>query len=141
MADRHDPGVDPEDEGIPDLQSGTPQAQRASDPQQAPVPGTEPVASDRHGVTVLEQQEGRSLDSRLEEEEPDVAGQAPEDVTEQEAGLLSDDPMQERPGNQDLFAHESPVEGMAAEERAVHIDPDPERHGAEIEDVGETEEF
>lgn len=139
MADRHDPGVEPEDEGIPDLQSGTPQAQRANDPQQAPVPGTEPVASDRHGVTTLEQREGQSLDAKLAEEQPDVGGQAAEDVTEEEAGLLWDDPMQERPGNQDLFAHESPVEGMAAEEVAVHIDPDPEQDG--IEEVGETEEW
>jgi hypothetical protein len=36
-----DPASPLEDEGIPDLQDGTPQQQWANDPQQHPVPGEE----------------------------------------------------------------------------------------------------
>lgn len=140
-ADTHDPGVNPEEEGIPDLQDGSPQAARASDPQQASVPGEKPVASDKHGTTTLEQMTGESLEDKLREEEPDIAGPAADDVADPEAGQLSDEPLAERPANQDVFAHESPADGLSSEEAAVHVT------GlfsggveGEVEEVGETEE-
>jgi uncharacterized protein DUF5709 len=66
-----DPRSRLEDEGIPDLQDGYPQQEWAEDPQQAPVPGDEPVALDDFGTTAEEQREGESLDGRLAREEPD----------------------------------------------------------------------
>lgn len=67
----HDPGGSPEAEGIPDLQDGTPEQQRASDPQQAPVPGDSPTAATRSAPTPEEMREGASWDQRLAEEEPE----------------------------------------------------------------------
>jgi hypothetical protein len=128
-----DPGAAPEDEGIPDLQDGTPEAQQAEDPQQMPVPGERPVAADDFGTTPAEQAEGESLDDRLAEEEPDVGAGgadqavAPETTAAPEAGQLSDDPLPgSRPANQDTFATESDAEGLAGEESAVHVSDDDE---------------
>ncbi|WP_247597507.1 hypothetical protein [Streptomyces sp. RKND-216] len=126
-----DPGAAPEDEGIPDLQDGTPEAQRAEDPQQMPVPGERPVAAESFGTTPAEQLEGEPLDDRLAEEEPDVGvggadrPAAPEDSTTPEAGQLSDDPLPgTRLANQDSFATESDAEGLSGEESAVHVSGD-----------------
>lgn len=60
-----------EDEGIPDLQDGTPEQQWAVDPQEAPVPADHPVAVDDYGTTVEEEVQGEPLDSRLDREEPE----------------------------------------------------------------------
>jgi hypothetical protein len=125
---RHDPGAEPEEEGIPDLQDGTPEAQRAGDPQRMPVPGDEPAAAESWGTTFSEQVEGEPLEQKLDEEEPEpdprtVAAGPPAP----EAGQLSDDPLPERPANQDVFSSGSPVEGAAAEESAVHVSEDDER--------------
>ncbi|MFC4059599.1 DUF5709 domain-containing protein [Planomonospora corallina] len=60
-----------EDEGIPDLQDGTPQQQWAVDPQEAPLPGDHPVAVEEFGTTVDEQIQGESLDGRLDREVPE----------------------------------------------------------------------
>lgn len=67
----HDPRSRFEDEGIPDLQDGTPQQQWAVDPQEAPLPADHPLAVDDFGTTVEEQIEGESLDGRLDREVPD----------------------------------------------------------------------
>ena len=70
-----------EDEGIPDLQNGAPEQQWAVDPEEAPVPGDEPVAVDDYGTTADEEVQGEPLDSRLArenpEEQPDLAGEGP----------------------------------------------------------------
>lgn len=173
MADDHDPGVNPEEEGIPDLQDGWPEAERANDPQQEAVPGDEPVAVESFGTTTAEQEQGEPLDRRLAAEEPDVGepavpggeqepepgwdaelgtddedryaqdvddraeyGGGPPDedasgegLPDEETGPLSDDPYPGRPRNQDVFAQESPGEGMSAEEAAVHVPSDQDRAG------------
>jgi hypothetical protein len=67
----HDPRSEFEDEGIPDLQDGTPQQQWAVDPQQAPLPGDRPIAIDDFGTTAEEQREGESLTGRLAREVPE----------------------------------------------------------------------
>jgi hypothetical protein len=67
-----DPRSEFEDQGIPDLQDGYPEQQWAEDPQQAPVPGDEPLALDDYGTTAEEQREGEPLDARLRREEPDI---------------------------------------------------------------------
>ena len=60
-----------EDDGIPDLQDGTPEQQWAEDPEFQPVPGENPGASTDYGTTAFEQSEGEPLDVRLAREVPD----------------------------------------------------------------------
>ncbi|GAA5077568.1 hypothetical protein HNP84_004051 [Thermocatellispora tengchongensis] len=73
-----------EDEGIPDLQNGTPQQQWAVDPQEASLPGDSPAALDDYGTTQEEEIAGESLDGRLSREIPDEQPaydeRAPEDA-------------------------------------------------------------
>ena len=66
-----DPHSELEDEGIPDLQDGTPGQEWAVDPQQAPVPRDYPVAVDDFGTTIEEQVEGEPLDLRVAREQPE----------------------------------------------------------------------
>ncbi|MEU4685509.1 DUF5709 domain-containing protein [Streptomyces xinghaiensis] len=144
MTTPHDPAVDPEDEGIPDLQDGTPQQQRASDPQQMPVPGDRPTFAEFRETTPNEVREGETLDERLSDEvpEPDPAelaeprraaawedpeaDQRPLDEDENgeedpRAGLLYDEPDPDRPREQDVYSQEGSTHGLSAEEDAVHI--------------------
>lgn len=67
----HDPHSRFEDEGIPDLQDGTPQQQWAVDPQEAPLPVDQPTAVDDYGTTVDEMARGEPLDVRLSREMPE----------------------------------------------------------------------
>ena len=60
-----------EDEGIPDLQSGTPEQQWAVDPQEEPIPADRPIAVDDFGLTAEEQREGEPLAARLAREVPE----------------------------------------------------------------------
>jgi hypothetical protein len=72
MAERpHDPGTDPEDEGIPELWSETPAG--PDEPELMPVPGDEPAGVDEFGTTADEEREGESLDDRLDRERADPA--------------------------------------------------------------------
>ncbi|MBW1602000.1 hypothetical protein JJV70_07710 [Streptomyces sp. JJ66] len=119
----NDPGRNPEDEGIPDLQDGWPKAQQAEDPQQMPVPGDRPVAAESHGTTPSEQREGESLDARLAQEEPDVDEETGAAGTpDPEAGQISDERLPGTPSGDHLVGHESPAAGLPAEERALHIE-------------------
>jgi hypothetical protein len=61
-----------EDEGIPDLQEGTPEQQWAQDPQEMPLLADRPVGLDEYGTTATEMREGESLDMRLSRETPDA---------------------------------------------------------------------
>lgn len=134
----HDPGAEPEDEGIPDLQDDSPEAELANDPQRESVPGDEPVAVERYGTTFAEQVEGESLDERLSEEEPDVGDEAAEEPADVQAGQLSDDPLSWRPANQDTFSTESPAHGLSGEESAVHVaDDDEQELGLGLENIDE----
>lgn len=124
----HDPGAEPEEEGIPDLQDGTPEAEQANDPQRMPVPGEEPAAAESWGTTFAEQVEGEPLEEKLDEEQPEVDPRtAAAGPPAPESGQLSDDPLPERPANQDSFSTASPVEGPTAEESAVHVSEDDEQ--------------
>jgi hypothetical protein len=66
-----DPHSEFEDEGIPDLQKGTPEQEWAVDPQRAPLPADHPTAVDDFGTTAAEQAEGEPLDQRVEREVPE----------------------------------------------------------------------
>ncbi|WP_214110964.1 DUF5709 domain-containing protein [Acrocarpospora catenulata] len=71
----HRPEPDPrsefEDEGIPDLQSGTPERKWAVDPEEEPLPGDRPMAIDDFGTTAEEQYEGEPMAGRLAREVPE----------------------------------------------------------------------
>ncbi|MEE1927033.1 hypothetical protein V1J52_02360 [Streptomyces sp. TRM 70351] len=143
MPESNDPGRNPEEEGIPDLQDGTPEAQQAEDPQQMPVPGERPVAADQFGTTFNEQREGEPLDERLAQEEPDVGESGATGPEDPEAGQLSDEPLPGRPGGDHLVGQEAAATpGAAPEETAVHVEeldevgappPDPEENPADEE--------
>jgi hypothetical protein len=60
-----------EDEGIPDLQEGTPERLWAVDPEEAPLPGDRPLAIDDYGTTAEEQLRGEPLSVRLAREVPE----------------------------------------------------------------------
>lgn len=64
-----------EDEGIPDLEDGTPEQQWAVDPQEAPVPADHPVAVDDYGTTVDEEAQGEPLEGRVDREVPEEQAQ------------------------------------------------------------------
>jgi hypothetical protein len=126
-----------EDEGIPDLQEGTPEQQWSRDPQEAPLPGREPTAVLDHGTTAEEQREGEPHDLRLSREEPDVG---PRDVPDGAIPELdADDPAFEQVGR--LVAPDEGVRadtekdevatdvgpdfgGLTAEETAMHVEPE-----------------
>jgi hypothetical protein len=126
-----------EDEGIPDLQEGTPEQQWARDPQEAPLPGREPTAVLDHGTTAEEQREGEPLDLRLSREEPEVG---PDDIPlDAKPDLDSEDPAFEQVGRlvapdegtrEDQEKDEVATDvgpdfgGFTAEEAAMHVEPE-----------------
>lgn len=128
-----------EDEGIPDLQEGTPGQQWAEDPQELPLPGDDPAAVDDFGTTVDEQVRGESLDDRLAREVPEtvVDPLAPRDPDEPVDGVTGDvDYRVGRLVEEDEGAHTdtekdsiatdvgADMGGLTAEEAAMHLEPD-----------------
>ncbi|MFG1862766.1 DUF5709 domain-containing protein [Microbispora bryophytorum] len=112
-----------EDEGIPDLQEGTPEQQWAEDPQEMPLPGDRPLGLDEYGTTPNEMREGESLGRRLSREVPE------EDVrsgTEADrAGRLVDpDGGMGVDTEKDMIAEDvgPDLGGYTAEEQAMHVE-------------------
>ncbi len=103
-----------EDEGIPDLQDGTPEQRWAVDPQEAALPGDEPVAMDDFGTTGAEQREGESLDGRLNRE-------VPEEQALFAAGPEDDELEDEEPLGDSL---EEPDENELTPDGGLDTDPD-----------------
>jgi hypothetical protein len=118
MAERH--GT-PEDEGIPDLQDGTPEQYWTEDPQEAALPGDEPVALDDYGTTAEEIREGEPLDDRLRREEPEGA---PDRGSDHAGRLVAPDegahPDTEPDAVGDEFGEDGG--GYTAEESAMRVD-------------------
>ncbi|TDE38067.1 hypothetical protein E1295_34040 [Nonomuraea mesophila] len=120
----HDPRSRFEDEGIPDLQDGTPQQQWAVDPQEAPLPADEPVAVEDFGTTDDEQIQGESLSGRLERE---VSEEQPMFGMEEPAGrLVAPDEGTRADAEPDEVAMEAGPDagGFTAEEAAMHVEPE-----------------
>ncbi|MBO0804486.1 MAG: hypothetical protein J2P25_15605 [Nocardiopsaceae bacterium] len=140
-----DPYSEFEDEGIPDLQDGTPGQERAVDPQQAPLPGDRPQAADDFGTTAEEQAEGEPLDLRTAREVPEdqaMSGDEGEPADwgaqpEEPSGQVWDEP---RPSGRlvapdqgahpdeekDAVAGEAGPDagGYSAEESAMRVEPE-----------------
>jgi hypothetical protein len=113
----------PDDEGIPDLQDGTPEQYWAEDPQEAPIPGDRPLGMDEYGTTADEVREGEPLDARLAREEPDTPMQ--EDEPARPAGRLVEQDEGAHPDTEpDAVATDAGDDagGYTAEERAMRID-------------------
>jgi hypothetical protein len=123
MTDR-DPRSELEDQGIPDLQDGYPEQEWAEDPQQAPIPGDEPMAVDDFGTTAEEQRQGESLDGRLSREEPEA--EAPgADTTAPAAGRLvqQDEGVRDDTESEEIAQDVGPdAGGFTAEEAAMHVE-------------------
>jgi hypothetical protein len=125
-----------EDEGIPDLQEGTPEQQWARDPQEMPLPGRAPSAGLREALRG--DPDDPDLDTRLAEEEPDVS---PRDIPTGgvSTDLDADDPALAQVGRlvaPDEGAREDEEKdevatdvgpdfgGFTAEEAAMHVEPE-----------------
>jgi hypothetical protein len=115
-----------EDEGIPDLQEGTPEQQWSRDPQEAPLPGREPAAVLDHGTTAEEQREGEPLDLRLSREEPDVDAGGDAEAAGDVGRLVAPDEGARADDEKDEVATDVGPDfgGFTAEEAAMHIEPD-----------------
>jgi hypothetical protein len=113
----------PEDEGIPDLQDGTPEQYWAEDPQEAAIPGDRPMAMDQFGTTEEETRQGEPLDARLRREEPD--GPPIRDEPLRPAGRIVEEDEGAHPDTEsDAVATEVGDDGggYSAEERAMRIE-------------------
>jgi len=120
----HDPRSEFEDQGIPDLQDGYPEQEWAEDPQQAPVPGDEPMAVDDFGTTAEEQRQGESLEGRLSREEPE-AGAPGADATSPTVGRLvqEDEGVRDDTESEEIAQDVGPdTGGFTAEEAAMHVE-------------------
>ncbi|HEY1706137.1 MAG TPA: DUF5709 domain-containing protein [Trebonia sp.] len=130
--DRHDiPGRDPEsefeDEGIPDLQEGSPAQDWSEDPQRAPIPRDEPTAVEDFGVTPDEHSTGEPLADRLDREVPDEqAAPAREDPTRPAGRLVAPDEGAHPDEEKDEEATEVGPDagGYTAEEEAMRVRPE-----------------
>jgi hypothetical protein len=128
----HDPGADPEDEGIPDLQDGTPEAQEANDPLRLPVAGDRPTVAMERDTTVNEAIGRDPLERRLADEAPEPDPRAPAEEGEEPEGMALDDTTG---GDMDETAENGgPAEeredsrartGLTAEEAAMHVVAEP----------------
>lgn len=129
----HDPRSRFEDEGIPDLQDGTPQQQWAEDPQELPLPGEEPAATEEYGTTADEQLEGESLDGKLARERPEPEPEADDPDAAYPAWSTPADPagrlVEEDEGahpdlEKDSVAYDAGQDGggFTAEEDAVRVE-------------------
>lgn len=129
-----DPHSRLEDEGIPDLQDGTPGQQRANDPQEMPVPGDEPVAVEDYGTTGEESGTNEPLDGRLARERPDPAAEGDPAAAAREAvreggppsehRIVADDEGVRPDREKDATATDAGPDagGTTPEEDAVHIE-------------------
>jgi hypothetical protein len=119
-----DPRSEFEEQGIPDLQDGYPEQEWAEDPQQAPVPGDEPVAVDGFGTTAEEQREGEPLDDRLRREEPD---RPPGEEPHRAGRLVQEDEGVRDDTESDEVATDVGADtgGFSAEEAAVRVEDEP----------------
>lgn len=117
-----DPRSELEDQGIPDLQDGFPEQNWAEDPQQAPIPGDEPMAVDDYGTTAEEQREGESLDGRLRREEPETGTHETDPAL---AGRLvqQDEGVRDDTESEEVATDVGPdTGGFTAEESAMHVE-------------------
>ena len=107
-----------------------------------PVPADRPTAVDDYGTSAAEEAAGEPLDLRIAREEPDLMSRAdtpadesadadqpyPEDRDERAGRIVETDEGVREDTEPDAVAHEVGTDrgGFSAEERAMHVTPDPE---------------
>jgi len=129
-SDDPDRSLDPEAEGIPDLDGPVPGKVITGDPQEGLTPPRDrPVAADRYGTTAYEEEVGESLDRKLGRELPelseddvfdddeaeDTVGRLIDEGDDLSDGYVPDDEKDAVAGNEDT----DPAT-LSAEEAAVH---------------------
>jgi hypothetical protein len=119
-----------EDNGIPDLQDGSPEQQWNEDPEFLPQPGERPGASVDFGTTAFEQSQGESLSGRLDREVPDdTADVRPAEdprrpavqIHQDDESTPLDDSGTNRTADDVLAVAEDSTGGQGPEESAMHI--------------------
>ena len=142
MSSRIPEAADPfEEEGLASPDDGYDGKRETGDTQEEmPVPGDRPTAVNDWGTTALEESEGEPLSLRLSREEPERSADTPADespdadqpypvdrdervgrIVETDEGARTDD-------EATAVAHEVGTDrgGFSAEERAMHVEIDPE---------------
>jgi hypothetical protein len=110
--------------------------------EEIPVPAERPVGADEYGTTAEEERTDEPLDSRLRREEPDLIERAatdadespdadqpyPEDPEERVGRIVEADEGARADDEPDAVAGDvgTDLGGFTAEERAMHVVPDPE---------------
>lgn len=120
-----------EDNGVPDLQDGSPEQQWNEDPEFLPEPGERANASVDFGTTAFEQSEGESLSGRLDRELPDDTDldvrpaedpqRTPVQLHQDDDRGTLDDSGTNRTSDDVLAVGDEPVGGQGPEEAAVHV--------------------
>lgn len=139
-----DPADPYEEEGLASPNADLPGKRITGDPQDdMAVPGDEPVAVDDFGTTAEEEAAGEPLDLRLAREEPDLLERAagtdaddgpdaaqpyPEDHDERVGRIVEEDQGGRPDTEPDAVGLDVGTDsgGFSAEERAMHVVPDPE---------------
>jgi hypothetical protein len=139
-----DPADPFEEEGLASPESGYDGKRITGDTQEEmPVPGDRPGASVDWGTTAAEEIEGEPLDLRLSREEPDLLERAattgadespdadqpyPEDPDERVGRIVETDEGARADDEPDAVALDVGTDrgGFTAEERAMHVEIDPE---------------
>jgi hypothetical protein len=110
--------------------------------EEIPVPGERPIAVTDYGTTLAEERVDEPLDARLQREEPDFIERAakdadespdadqpyPEDPDERVGRIVETDEGARTDDEPDAVANDVGTDngGFSAEERAMHVVPDPE---------------
>lgn len=137
-----DPGSDFEEEGIPDHEGPLPEKVETGDPQEGMTPpADQPAHAYDHGVTIDEQREGATLNTRLGEEEPeqepnldpDESTSDPYPANREEHGgrVVAPDEGGPMDTEKDSVGYDAGPDrgGYSNEERGMHIDPESETEG------------
>lgn len=137
-----DPADPFEEEGLATPNPHNPKAATGDPQDDMPAPGERPVAVDDFGTTAAEEAAGEPLDGRLSREEPDLLETAtrdadespgadspyPADPEERVGRIVETDEGARADTEPDAVAVEvgTDLGGFSAEERAMHIEPDPQ---------------
>jgi hypothetical protein len=137
-----DPADPFEEEGLASPDPNNPKAATGDPQDDMPPPGERPVAVNDFGTTGVEERTGEPLDGRLAREEPDLSATAardadespgadspyPSDPEERVGRIVEADEGARADTEPDAVAVEvgTDLGGFSAEERAMHIEPDPE---------------
>lgn len=130
-----DPGSEFEDEGVPDHEGPLSEKVDTGDPQEGmAAPADRPAHADDYGVTLDEQRTGSTIDTRLDEEQPErepnlhpeesSADPYPSDREEAGGRVVAPDEGAPIDTEKDSVGYDAGTDtgGFSNEERSMHID-------------------